>query len=280
MGPLRHGNDPTIRIGPDGVWLARATERGAATLHLAARGGEIFAEAWGPGAEPAIDAAPGLAGLLDDPSPLVAHHRIVHELMRRMPGLRMPRTGQLVPVLIPAVLEQKVTGIEAKAAYRRLVLRFGSPAPGPAPLMLPPSAERLASIPYFELHPVGVERRRAELLRRVGSHGTRIESWLALSPADARRRLQAISGIGPWTSAESTRAAFGDTDAVSVGDAHLPDLVSWALAGEPRADDSRMLELLAPYEGQRARVVRLLEAAGIKIPRYGPRFSPRRIADI
>jgi hypothetical protein len=41
-----------------------------------------------------------------------------------------------------------------------------------------------------------------------------------------------------------------------------------------------MLELLEPYRGQRARVVRLLEVAGVKIPRYGPRFSPRRIAGI
>ena len=69
-------------------------------------------------------------------------------------------------------------------------------------------------------------------------------------------------------------------DADGVGDAHLPDMVAWALAGEPRADDARMLELLEPYRGQRARVVRLLEAAGIKIPRFGPRFAPRRIADI
>jgi 3-methyladenine DNA glycosylase/8-oxoguanine DNA glycosylase len=74
--------------------------------------------------------------------------------------------------------------------------------------------------------------------------------------------------------------AFGDPDAVSVGDAHLPDLVSWALAGEARADDARMLEILAPYAGQRGRVIRLLEVAGIKIPRYGPRFSPRRIERI
>jgi len=67
---------------------------------------------------------------------------------------------------------------------------------------------------------------------------------------------------------------------VSVGDAHLPDLVSWALAGEPRADDARMLEILASYAGQRARVVRLLEASGLRVPRFGPRFAPRGIAGI
>jgi hypothetical protein len=35
-----------------------------------------------------------------------------------------------------------------------------------------------------------------------------------------------------------------------------------------------MLELLDPYRGQRGRVVRLLEVARIKIPRFGPRFTP------
>ena len=80
--------------------------------------------------------------------------------------------------------------------------------------------------------------------------------------------------------AETARSAFGDPDAVSVGDFHLPNLVSWALAGEPRGDDARMLELLEPFRGQRARVVRLLELWGIRPPRYGPRMSIRSIASI
>jgi 3-methyladenine DNA glycosylase/8-oxoguanine DNA glycosylase len=94
------------------------------------------------------------------------------------------------------------------------------------------------------------------------------------------RLLCATPGIGPWTVAETTRLAHGDPDAVSVGDYHIPNLVAWALAGEPRADDARMLELLEPYRGQRGRVQRLLEASGIRAPRYGPRLAPRRIADL
>ena len=86
-------------------------------------------------------------------------------------------------------------------------------------------------------------------------------------------------GIGPWTAAEVGVRALGDEDAVSIGDFHLPHLVSFALAGEPRGSDARMLELLAPYQGQRARVVRLLEMSGIQAPRYGPRLAGRRIED-
>ena len=67
---------------------------------------------------------------------------------------------------------------------------------------------------------------------------------------------------------------------VSVGDFHIPHLVSWNLAGEPRADDARMLELLHPYRGQRGRVIRLLEAGGRRPPRFGPRLELRSIARI
>jgi 3-methyladenine DNA glycosylase/8-oxoguanine DNA glycosylase len=280
MAPLRHGSgDPTIRIGPDGVWLARRTAAGPATLHLRTDDatGAIRAEAWGSGAPAALEAAPGLAGLLDDPSPLEPRHPLVRDLQRRFTGLRLPRTDQLLPALVPAVIEQKITAGEAHATYAAIVRRFGERAPGPADLLLAPAAARLAALPYFEFHPLGLERRRAELLALIGRRESGIEALMALRPDEALERLQKIRGIGPWTAAEATRIALGDPDAVSLGDAHLPDLVSWALAGEPRADDARMLELLAPYRGQRARVIRLLETSRIKIPRFGPRFAPRGI---
>ncbi len=269
--------DPTIQLDSDGVWLARQTQTGPATIRLFHEAGAIVAEAWGTGAETAIAAVPGLAGLEDDPHLLIPRHPLVHELQRRFPGLRLPRTGQLVPALVRAIVAQKVTAIEANRSYRALIQRLGPPAPGPRTLRLPPTAQSLAALPYFEFHPLGIERRRAEVLRQIGRLGPRIETYTALAPEVARERLGEIPGIGPWTAAEATRAAFGDPDAVTTGDAHLPDLVSWALAGEPRASDERMLELLEPYRGQRARVVCLLLAAGIKIPRRGPRFSPRWI---
>ena len=281
LAPLRHGrDDPTIRFEPDGVWLARPTASGPAAIRLATEGQTLTADAWGPGAESALAAVPDLAGLRDRPELLTTYHALVHELVRRFPGLRLPRTGQLLPALVPAVIEQKVTGLEAHAAYVALARRLGKPAPGPMPLLLPPTPADMAALPYFEFHPLGLERRRADLIRRISGQAAVIEALTALPPDVARTRLQSIPGIGPWTAAEATRIAFGDPDAVSVGDAHLPDLVAWALAGEARADDNRMLELLEPYRGQRARVVRLLEVAGIKIPRFGPRFAPRRITSI
>ena len=141
-----------------------------------------------------------------------------------------------------------------------------------------PQPELLAGLPYYRLHAMGVERRRADLIRVVARNAARIES--AATPEAAERVLRAIPGIGPWTDAEVLRVAWGAPDAVSVGDYHIPNLVAWALAGEARADDARMLELLEPYRGQRGRVQRLLEASGVRIPRFGPRMAPRSIAGI
>ncbi len=147
-------------------------------------------------------------------------------------------------------------------------------------LRLGPSPESLAALPYYAYHPFGVERRRADLIRRVAAKAAWFEAIIELPLPDAYARLTAVPGIGPWTAAEVGIRALGDEDAVSVGDFHLPNLVAFALAGEPRGDDARMLELLEPYRGQRALVIRLLESSGIRAPRYGPRLTPRRIDDL
>lgn len=197
--------------------------------------------------------------------------------MRRFPGLRLPRTNRPFEALLPAICEQKVTGIEARAAFRGIVAAYGEPAPGPTALHLPPAPATLAALPYFAFHRFGLERRRADLIRGAAQLAPRIEQ---ISPGEAYARMAAVPGIGPWTLAEVGRIAFGDLDAVSVGDFHLPTLVAWAFAREARADDARMLELLEPYRGQRGRVERLLEVSGIRAPRYGPRMTPGRIAEI
>jgi 3-methyladenine DNA glycosylase/8-oxoguanine DNA glycosylase len=75
-----------------------------------------------------------------------------------------------------------------------------------------------------------------------------------------------------WTAAEVTSRAHGNPDAVSVGDYHLAATVGTALTGSP-VDDDGMLELLAPWEGQRQRVVRLILASGVRKPRHGPRIT-------
>jgi len=279
LAPLVHGRgDRTIDLERMEAWLAFRTPDGPASLRLEVDRSVLHATAWGDGATYALERIGPLVGEHDDPNALIARHDVIRDLQRRHPGMRMPRTGRIFHSLVPSVLEQKVTGTEAFRSYAALLRTYGEPAPGPGNLLLPPAPETLAALPYHAFHPLGVERRRADVIRRAAARATWLEA--AVDGDEARRRLGSFVGIGPWTIAEVLRSAFGDPDAVSVGDFHIPNSVAWALARESRADDARMLELLEPYRGQRGRVQRLLEVGRIVAPRYGPRMAPRKIAAI
>lgn len=272
--------DPALRRG-DG-WLAYATRAasGPATVLLSACDGALAAEAWGTGSEALLERLPALVGLEDAGADGFApRSEPLRSLHRRYPGLRIPRTGAVLEVLVPAVLGQRVLGKEASRSYRRLTRAHGEPAPGPAELdlRLPPPPATLAGLAYEDYHPFGIERRRAELIRFVARRSNRLEEIPSMSLEEGRRRLLSISGIGDWTAALVLRVACGDADAIPIGDYNLPSLVAWNLAGERRADDSRMLELLEPWHGHRARVVQLLHAGGRMPPRHGPRLPFRSI---
>lgn len=281
LAPLAHGHgDPTIRIGAHEAWRAWRTAAGPAALRVRVLDASIETRAWGPGAEHAIATAAGLLGLDDAPEAFAPHDAVLAGLVHRFPGLRLPSSGDVMGALVPAILEQKVTGIEARRTWRALLREHGEPAPGPAGaagMRIAPDPARLAAIPSFTWHRLGIERRRATVIGSVARVAARLSTQ---APGRVTARLRSIPGIGPWTIAEVARVAWGDPDAVSVGDYHLPSLVAWALAGEPRGDDARMLELLAPYAGQRGRVQRLLEVSGIRMPRYGPRMAPGDIRAI
>lgn len=274
-------HDPCARFVGDTFWWATRTPQGPATLSLRRVGGQLLAAGYGPGAEWVVARADAVAGLRDDVSgfaDLAAAHPVVAKLAHAYRGLRMPTTGQVFPRLLRAILEQKVTGKEAFRAYSATVRRFGERAPAPVPtLWVPPDPATIAAQPYWMFHPFGVEQRRAETLRRAGAEAERLER--CADSAEAIRRLTAIAGIGPWTAAEVVRTAFGDPDAVSIGDYHIPNMVAWALAGEPRGDDARMLALLEPFRGHRGRVCLLLAVAGMHAPRFGPRMPLRSFAN-
>jgi 3-methyladenine DNA glycosylase/8-oxoguanine DNA glycosylase len=280
LAPLGRGpGDRTIRFAPGRAWRATRTPDGPASMAIAQLADEIVVEAWGPGADRALDGVPELLGLTDAPEVAIWGHPLLARLALRFPGVRIPRSRAVLESLVPAILEQKVIGQEARRALLGLVRVHGEPAPGPAEwgLRLPPRPETLAGLPYYTYHPFGVERRRADLIRRVAARAAWFEAIVDLPFAEGYARLMAVPGIGPWTAAEVGVRALGDPDAVSVGDFHLPHLVAFALTGEPRATDARMLELLEPFRGRRALAVRLLELSGIVAPRYGPRLPIQRI---
>ncbi|HVF03296.1 MAG TPA: hypothetical protein VNA20_00510 [Frankiaceae bacterium] len=275
---LRRGpSDPHFRFDGNAAWRACHTPHGPGTIHLVQRGGEVAVTAWGPGAEWLVASAPDLVGARDSLVGWDPPYALLREAHARLPGFRVPRSGLVFDAVVPAVVEQRVTGNEAWRSFRQLVRRFGTPAPGPEgmpPLVVPPDAGLLKRLPSWDWHLAGVERQRASVVQAAAHVAARLEETVSMAPEDALRRLRAVPGIGPWTAAEVAQRALGDADAVSVGDLHLPHLVGWALAGH-RTDDAGMLELLEPVRGHRYRATRLLELSGAKHPRFGPRYAGR-----
>lgn len=276
IGPLRRGpGDPTFRADGGGVWRTTRTDEGVATLrYTQPRPDVLRCEGWGAGARSAVAAAPELLGERDDPSGFDPGIRLLDDAHRRHAGLRMVRTGRVFEALVPAILEQKVITLQAHDSWRRLVWRFGEPAPGPTPrqMMVAPTPERWGSIPSWEWHAAGVDPRRARTIVNASRYAARLEEVVGMSPADAAARLTLLPGIGGWTAAEVAQRALGDADALSVGDYHLSNYVGHALWGRDMTDDE-MVAAMTPWAGHRHRVVRLLGAAGVRgRPRRGPRM--------
>jgi 3-methyladenine DNA glycosylase/8-oxoguanine DNA glycosylase len=281
LSTLRHGGgDPTFLRGRAGaVVRGLRTPEGPVTLELRPRpaDGEVVARAWGAGANWTLDGIPDLLGEQDDASGFVPHHDLVAQAARRFTGWRVPRSRLVLESLVPAVIEQKVTGKEAFAGFRQLVRQFGERAPGPyasVGLLVQPAPTAWAAIPSWQFLTASVDPGRSRTLLGAVRAAGRLEQTVDMSPLAARARMQALPGVGAWTSAEVAQRALGDADAVSFGDYHVAQDITWALLGEAHGDDV-LAELLEPYAGHRYRVQRLLELSGVRRPRRGPRMAPR-----
>ncbi len=256
-------------------WWATHTSSGPATIRLEADARTVVATTWGHGADDLIDRLPSLVGH-DDAGRDAGTWDELKDLAANTIGLRLGSNRAAYETVATTVIGQLVTTKEAKSSLRRLSAALGGSAPGPnADLLMFPSSHVLARLSYEELHRFGIERKRAATLVEVARRAGRIEEILTMARADAEARLLAVRGVGPWTVGAAMGAAWGDADAVPIGDFHLPNTVAWALAREPRADDDRMLELLEPYRPHRRRVLLMIKFSGIRAPRYGPK-SPTR----
>ncbi|MCB0965530.1 MAG: hypothetical protein KDB37_01735 [Ilumatobacter sp.] len=286
LGVYRVGfHDPTTRIEPGRFRRATLTPDGPATLQLtwtadpAPVGADgLDAEAWGPGATWLLDRVGALTGADDEPVELVApaeHDQPVDAALRATRTHRLGRSGTLYHELLPTIIGQRITGGEALRQWHRLTLELGETAPGPSDvadeLRLPPAPETLYRRPTWWFHPLGIEDKRARALTEVARHPRKLFEWADLTSADVAAKLALIPGVGPWTIGTVQVSALGDVDAVIVGDYHFPNTVAWALAGEARGDDDRMLALLEPYRGQRGRVLQALVRTVGAAPKFGPR---------
>ena len=270
----RRGPGPVVRRAEPGT-------RGALVLEAWAGSGRTTIRVWGPPATPtaeadaAVEAGAAWVGLRDDPSPLAdlaAGDRRIAALAQEVgwwPRLgRLPRVTEAIGRAVPAQLVQSVEA-------HRSVAQFAS-ATGVAAgdLTAWPTAATIRATPDWTFRRCGMSTRAARSLRAAAVE----EPRLVRAAGDWRHfeaRITALPGIGAWTSAEA-RGALGDPDAVSVGDYNLPGLVGHVLAGDRFADDAAMLELLAPFSGQRGRVIRLiLMAVSRRVVEPPGRRAPR-----
>lgn len=276
---LRRGTgDPTYRVeyGPDdgpvnAVWRTSLTPEGPATLRFrvgrSISDGEVEIDAWGEGAHWLIRQAPAMLGAEDDDTgfaELAAAHPILAEAHRTRSQVRLIRTGQVMQALIPAILEQKVTTLSAYGAWRTLVCKYGTPAPGPAwmprDMRVMPDPHVWILIPSWEWRRAEVDGKRAEAIIRACRRAPALERLAYADVPEAAEKLQTLPGIGPWTAAETLQRSHGAQDLVSVGDLHLPRIICGILSepGDRSYDDEKMLRLLAPFAPHRQRAVRLL----------------------
>jgi 3-methyladenine DNA glycosylase/8-oxoguanine DNA glycosylase len=272
----RGAGDPTFVTDSDGaVWRTARTPDGPGTVRFVADGDEIAVTAWGAGAEWLAEAAPDWLSAADDLAGFHPTPTVLRDGARRTGGPRLGRTGLVMEALVPSVLEQKVTGGDARRAWRWLLRRYGEPAPGPAAgLVVVPSPQVWRSIPSWDWHRAGVGPQRSATIVRAAGLAPRLEEITGMTPDQADRRLRAVPGIGAWTSAEVRQRALGDADAVSVGDLHVPRLITYALTGTVSDSDDDMLAALEPYHGHRFRVQRILEQSDVRAPRFGPKYAP------
>jgi 3-methyladenine DNA glycosylase/8-oxoguanine DNA glycosylase len=280
--PLRRGpRDPCFQVGDDGaIWRTSLLGSGSVTARISrVAPNAVECTAWGRGAEEFLDVLPGILGVHDDSSDFVPTDPTVAAAHRRVPHLRLGRTGQVLEALIPAVIEQRVPGADAFRSWRLLVNKFGTPAPGPAParMRVAPSADVWRHIPSWEFHRANVDPGRARTIVSCAQRAPSLERLASRPAAQARDALTSLPGVGVWTAAEIAQRAFGDPDALSVGDYHIPKMIGWTLLGHP-VDDAGMIELLEPMRPHRHRVVRLLEASGLAYePRRGARLPVQDI---
>jgi 3-methyladenine DNA glycosylase/8-oxoguanine DNA glycosylase len=280
--PMRRGpGDPTFQVDDGGaIWRTSLLPGGPVTARIVrAAANAVECTAWGGGAEEFLDALPAMLGAHDDSSDFVPVDPIVAAAHQRVPHLRLGRTDQVLEALIPAVLEQRVPGADAFRAWRLLVTKFGTPAPGPAParMRVLPSAEVWRRIPSWEFHRANVDPGRAQTIVGCAQRASSLERLTSWPAAKAREALTSLPGVGICTAAETAQRAFGDADALSVGDYHISKMIGWTLLGHPIGDDE-MVELLEPMRPHRHRVVRLLEASGLAYePRRGARLPVQDI---
>ncbi len=282
--PRGPGYDPRVRLkrrfvalrgGEHALIVAFGWVRGEVRVRLLTTGSCSSADC-----DQAVATARSIAAVDDDPSEFLVMVRD-HPVLGRLSRVIDPRIACKPTVFESfaiAVIEQLVTGYEARASARRLWRIAGEPVPSTR-LRAAPTGAAVKRVPMWKLHAIGIGSKRALTLHEGAGRADALERLRSHPAAVAVEKLQSLRGVGPWTANAVARSGLGWADAVPVGDFHAPYTITAALGGpdlsrdDPRAADAALLEVLEPFRPHRARVALLLE--GYQLPGARPWRLPR-----
>jgi AraC family transcriptional regulator of adaptative response / DNA-3-methyladenine glycosylase II len=145
------------------------------------------------------------------------HDPLVGALVRHHPGRRVPGAADGFELAVRAVIGQQVSVSGARTVAGRLVLAAGEPLPAPVGAIthLFPTPAALVELadraPGAFSMPAGRRRAVVALAQAVERGDVVIDP--GADPADVRRSLVALPGIGPWTAEYVAMRALRDPDA-------------------------------------------------------------------
>jgi AraC family transcriptional regulator of adaptative response / DNA-3-methyladenine glycosylase II len=144
---------------------------------------------------------------------------VLAPLVDKAPGRRVPRTVDAAEFAIRAVLGQQVSTAAARTHAGRLAATYGEPVDDPAgglSRLFPDSAALAAADPAG----LAVPRSRRESFATLAGAlaAGRIDLGAGGDWQEARLRLAAVPGIGPWTVETIAMRGLGDPDAFTATD--------------------------------------------------------------
>jgi DNA-3-methyladenine glycosylase II len=197
------------------------------------------------------------AGVLDET-------RLVHAVAEL--AARDPRLGAIVErigppplwarrpgfgTLLHIVLEQQVSLASAQAAFDRLLAASGKLTP-----------DRFLAFGDADLLAIGFSRQKARygraLAAAVSSGTLDLDGLARLDDDEVRVALEAIPGIGPWTSTIYLLMVLGRPDVWPVGDLALATAIGESLGLGRRPDRAEVIALGEAWRPWRSVAARLL----------------------
>ena len=154
-----------------------------------------------------LDADPGVVAEHLGADPLLG------PLVRAAPGLRVPGAVDGAELAVRAVLGQQVSLAAARTGAGRLVAAHGEALPRPCgtvTALFPAPAVLGALDPARLAMPRARARALVGLCRALADGELRLDA--GVDRAQARRRLLALPGVGPWTAGYVAMRALGDPD--------------------------------------------------------------------